>query len=345
MSRQTVGVGIIGLGFMGRTHLAAYQRAEADGSPCRITGVCDQNVERLSGRAGDGGNLDSGACREQLFDPAQVFATGDVEALLARNDVHLVSICTHTDTHVDLATRALRAGKHVLVEKPVALSVGAIDQLIDEAERAGRICMPAMCMRFWPGWSWLKEAVGDKRYGAVLSARFERLGAAPSWGDGFYANIQRSGGALFDLHIHDVDFVHFVFGQPRSLHAAGTPAHVTTCFALDGVPGQVVAEGGWLTSPKFPFRMRYIVEFERAVADFDLLRDPVLLIHGADSSEPMLLPPGTGYDGEVRHVVDLAAGGACESAASLRDARAVTRTILGERESLRSGKPVSLAGL
>lgn len=345
MSTQTVGVGIIGLGFMGRTHLAAYQRAEADGLPCRIVGVCDQNVERLSGRAGGGGNLDSGAGGEQLFDPAQVFTTSDIDALLARSDVHLVSICTHTDTHVEVAKRALRAGKHVLVEKPVALTFEGVDELMAEAGRAGRMCMPAMCMRFWPGWSWLKEAVGDKRFGRVVSARFERLGAAPAWGDGFYANPERSGGALFDLHVHDVDFVHFLFGQPRSVHAAGTPAHVTACFVFDDVPGQVVAEGGWLTSPKFPFRMRYVVEFERAVADFDLLRDPVLLVHGAEASEPVTLPPGNGYDGEIRHAVELAAGLTREPVASLVDARAVTRTILAERESLRGGKLVGFEGV
>ncbi|KAA0216462.1 MAG: gfo/Idh/MocA family oxidoreductase [Leptolyngbya sp. PLA3] len=345
MSTHTVGVGIIGLGFMGRTHLSAYQRAEADGLPCHIAGVCDQNAARLSGRAGGGGNLDSGAGEEQMFDPAKVFTTSDVDVLLGQKSVQLVSICTHTDTHVDLATRALRAGKHVLVEKPVALSVEAVDTLIEEAERAGRICMPAMCLRFWPGWSWLKEVVADRRYGRVVSARFERLGAAPAWGEGFYANTERSGGALFDLHVHDVDFVHYLFGQPRSLTAVGTPAHVTACFAFDGMPAQVVAEGGWLNSPKFPFRMRYIVEFERAVADFDLLRDPALFVYGPDASEAVTLPPGNGYDGEVRHAVELARGLVREPLASLGEARAVTRTILGERESLRTGKPVSFERL
>lgn len=342
MSTQTVGVGIIGLGFMGRTHLAAYQRAQTDGLPCRVAGVCDQNVERLNARADGAGNLDSGASGGRLFDPAQVFTTGDVDALLARADVQLVSICTHTDTHVDLALRALRAGRHVVVEKPVALTVEGVDELIAESARTGRVCMPAMCMRFWPGWSWLKEAVQDRRYGRVVSARFERLGAAPAWGDGFYANLERSGGALFDLHVHDVDFVHFLFGPPASVHAVGTPAHVTACFDLADVPGQVVAEGGWLTSPRFPFRMRYIVEFERAVADFDLMRDPVLLVHGADSSDAISLPPGNGYDGEIRHAVALAAGLAANPQASLLDARAVTRAILAERESIRIGVPVKV---
>lgn len=342
MGTQTVGVGILGLGFMGRTHLAAYQRAERDGLPCRVVAVADQDESRLSGQASSGGNLDSGAGGEQLFDPQFVRTYTTPRALLADPNVQLVSICTHTDTHVDLATQALHAGKHVLVEKPVALTTDGVEALMNQAKAAGRICMPAMCMRFWPGWSWLKQAIGSGRYGRVLSARFERLGAAPSWGGGFYANVERSGGALFDLHVHDVDFVHFLFGPPKSLHAVGTPAHVTTCFAYDGVPGQVVAEGGWLSSPNFPFRMRYVVEFEQGVAEFDLARDPALRVYTGGEPEEPPLETTNGYDGEVRHAVELVAGRVREPIATLDDALAVTRSILAERESLRSGQPVKL---
>lgn len=340
MTVSNVGVGIIGLGFMGRTHLGAYQRAEQDGLPCRIVAVSDQDTTRLTGAAPAGGNLDSGASSDRLFDPDVVRAYSDVDELLADTGVHLVSICTHTDTHVDLAARALRAGKHVLVEKPVALTTDAVEQLMLQARKVDRICMPAMCMRFWPGWAWLKAAAAGEAYGRVVSARFERLGAAPSWGAGFYANFERSGGALFDLHVHDVDFVHYLFGSPRSVHSIGTLAHLTTVFDYEDVAGQVVAEGGWLTSPNFPFRMRYVVEFERAVADFDLARDPALRVHTEGEAEEPDLPSMNGYDGEIRHVVELAAGLVRDPVASLADALAVTRTILSERESLRTGSSI-----
>lgn len=339
-NERTIGVGIIGIGFMGCTHLAAYQRARADGVPCRVVAVSDRSAERLSGRAPASGNLDSGAAAEQLFDLAEVAAYADADALLADDAVDLVSVCTHTDTHVEIASRALAAGRHVLVEKPVALDVAGVETLMDAAERAQRFCMPAMCMRFWPGWDWLKDKADTRTFGRVISARFERLGAPPAWGGGFYGDLSRSGGALFDLHVHDVDFVYHLFGPPRAVSSAGTPAHVASRFDYPDIPGQVAAEGGWMTAPAFPFRMRYLVEFERAVAEFDSLRDPALLVHGGGAPAAVELPDRNGYDGEVRHAVDLALGWRVAMVAPLEDALAVTRLILAERASLASGAAV-----
>jgi predicted dehydrogenase len=335
---DVIGVGVIGLGFMGRTHVAAYERARAEGVACRLVAVSDRDPERLTGCGEDSGNLDSGSADERLFDPDQVATHTDIDALLSDESVDLVSVCTHTDTHVEIATRALRAGKHVLVEKPVALDVAGVESLMRAAEDAGRFCMPAMCMRFWPGWDWLKEAATRGTWGAVVSARFERLGAAPSWGGGFYGDLNRSGGALFDLHVHDVDFVYHLFGKPRGVCSSGTLAHVSSSFDFADVPGLVVAEGGWMTAPGFGFRMRYLVEFERGVADFDLLRDPVLMVHSDAEPEVVPLADWTGYDGEVRHAVDLALGKRIAPIAPLAEAAEVTEMLLKERKSLESGR-------
>ncbi len=340
--QQTIGVGVIGLGFMGQTHLAAYQAACEDGVPCRVVAVTDRNPERLSGFADASGNLAPGEKREQLFDPEVTATTTDLQELLASDAVDLVSVCTHTDSHVEVAVQALHAGKHVLLEKPVALSVEGVRTIMEAAKAAGRWCMPAMCMRFWPEWAWLKEAVATKAYGAVVSARFERLGAAPAWGDGFYNDPNRSGGALFDLHVHDVDFVYHLFGQPQGLHSVGTRSHVSTSFEYTGIAGQVVAEGGWLTASTFPFRMRYIVEFERAVADFDITRDPTLQLHDNECSKTIEVSGKSGYDGQIRHMVDLALGQRVTPVAPLQDAEAVTGLILAERASLETGSPVVL---
>ena len=95
----------------------------------------------------------------------------------------------------------------------------------------------------------------------------------PGGGGGFYEDDSRTGGALVDLHIHDADFVRWVFGAPDELRSTGTTAHVTTLYRyLDG-PAHVVAEGGWDHSPGAPFKMRYVVVFDEATADFDLGRD------------------------------------------------------------------------
>lgn len=334
MSQATIGVGVIGLGLMGRTHIQAYEAARRAGFGCKLAAVCDRDTRRLEDRVEVAGNIERGNASERLFDPTGVHTFTDPDALLADREVQLVSLCTHTDTHVDLARRALAAGKHVLVEKPVSLDAREIETLAAAARQARRIAMPAMCMRFWPGWSWLKQAIDERTYGAVRSAVFQRLASPPSWSQDFYRDSSRTGGALFDLHIHDADFVHWCFGEPESLVSTGSIDHVTTLYRYSRGPVHVVAEGGWDHSSGFPFRMRYLIVFEKATADFDLARDPVLLLHRDGTSEQVGVEAGTGYECEVRHVLAAITERKSSISPSLDEAAAVARMLAAERSSL-----------
>lgn len=341
-------VGVIGLGFMGRTHLGAYQAAARDGLPAVLAAVADRDAARLAGRPAGGGNPELGAPSAALFDPAAVRAFDDPPALLREAGLHLVSICTPTDTHVPLATAALEAGVHVLLEKPVAVRAADVRRLRDAARASGRLCMPAMCMRFWPGWAWLKERVDDATLGPVRSAVFQRLGSPPDWGRAFYGDPSRSGGALVDLHIHDADFVRWCFGTPAQVSSAGTLSHVSTLYryAPGRGPAHVLAEGGQDHAPGFGFVMRYVVVFEHATADFDLARgDAALRLVRDGQSTTVPLPTLSGYDAQVRHMIDaVAAMRAGRSAPPLRatldDAVAVAELLEAERRSLESGLSV-----
>jgi predicted dehydrogenase len=341
---QIIRAGVIGLGFMGATHARAYQSAATAGAGCTLAAVADKNPERLTGRVNAAGNLDTGASGERLFDPALVTGYATPDELLADDSIDLVSICTHTDSHVPIALDALRAGKHVLVEKPVALTSRDVRELAEAAYRSGRLCMPAMCMRFWPGWAWLKRAIDERTYGPVRSAFFERLGSLPDWGGGFYADTTRSGGALMDLHIHDADFVHWCFGPPDEVVCAGSPMRVTALYRYSRGPAHVVAQGGQDCSPGFPFRMRYLVAFESATADFDIARASPLLLHASGRSEPVTLEPLSGYDAQVRHLVGAIRSGKRidQLAATIDDALAVTRMLEAELESCRTGRAVTV---
>ena len=267
MTLRPTGIGIIGLGFMGRTHLAAFQAANALGLSNRLVAVADADPERRAGRAGAGGNFDTGAKSDLLFDPRSVRASADPRAVIEDGEVELVSICTPTESHVELALAALAAGKHVLVEKPIGLQSADVQRLADAASRSNRLCMPAMCMRFWPGWDWLREHIRRGSFGAVRSAVFSRLGTRPGWNPNFYQDPRLSGGALFDLHIHDADFVRWCFGAPISVSSSGSLDHVTTLYRFENGPAHVVAEGGWDHTSGFAFRMRYVVVFEHATVE------------------------------------------------------------------------------
>lgn len=329
-----VGAGVIGLGFMGRTHLEAYRQAGA-----RIVAVCDGSAERLTGRVAGGGNIGAGG-GERLFDPGEVVATADLDEMLSADGLDVVSVCTPTDTHVEVARRVIGAGKHVLVEKPVALEARPVEELGELARERGVLAMPAMCMRFWPAWAWVKAAVEDGRYGAVRAARFERLGARPTWGGGFYEDAQRAGGAIFDLHIHDTDFVVHLFGEPERAESAGDRDHVTTLYRYGaGGPAHVCAQGGWLRGAEAPFVMRMLIEFERAVAAFELGREGELRVYPAGGGEGRPeLSAETGWEAEVAALVRAVERGEATPPATMESAAASTRVVQQELASLRGGE-------
>ena len=343
-SNQVIRVGVIGLGFMGATHVAAYQAAAREGFPCELVAVCDRKASRRAGMLNDvGGNIGDLSDPAPAFDVKRVRAYAEAIELIDDPRVDLVSICTRTDTHSDLAIRALRAGKHVLVEKPVAMNVDDVGRVRDVARESNRLCVPAMCMRFWPAWTWLKQRIDDGSLGRCTGLTLTRVGAAPSWSGAFYADASRSGGALVDLHVHDADFVLFCFGRPSSVYSVGDVNHVTTAYRFAGphAPAHVVAEGAWL-APGTAFRMRYVAAFERATADFDLAHEPQLVVYRDGKGEAVDLPALTGYDQEIRHVVRAIANRESDLAATMDDAVAVTELLDAERVSLERRAVVGL---
>lgn len=340
------GVGVIGLGFMGRTHLTGWHDAEKAGYPCEVVAVCDK--DRKAPNSVGEGNLRFAFKETDLYDPARVQRYNTAAELIADDKVKIVSICTNTESHAELTLAALAAGKHVLCEKPVALDAPTVRKVAAAAAAAKTLCMPAMCMRFWPGWSLLKTIIDKNTYGKVLSASFQRLSSAPNWSTKFYRDPSRSGGALVDLHIHDADLVHYLFGAPESVTSTGSLDHITTLYHYKNGPPHVAAEGGWNHAPGFPFRMRFIVIFEKATLDFDLLRNEKLMI--SRDGKCVAMEPAdpehdadTGYGNEIRHFADCVASGRKGLLrATMNDALAVTELLACERDSLSTGKTKNL---
>ncbi len=332
-----IGVGVIGMGFMGWRHADAYANAARAGLPCRVVAVCDGDTSRCAAPATQG-NI--GGAHARLRPDWECYS--DLEELLGDTRVRLVSVCTPTESHVDLALRALEAGKHVLVEKPVALSAERMAPLVRAARQSAYLCMPAHCIRFWPGWDWLRERVASGEFGRALSASFLRAGAIPGWAS-FYADAARSGGVLHDFHIHDADFVRWVFGKPQSVCATGDDRHVSVLYRYgEQGPTHVSAEAGWTRASSAGFRMRYTVSFERATAEFEMGRDPVLTISDERGSRAVDLPVGNGYDHEAAHLVRAIAGDQRDLRVTMDDAMATAEVLDAAAASLRTGRWVDL---
>jgi len=334
-----VNIGIIGLGGIAGAHIPAYETLPN----ARLVARCDRNPARAAGTAG-GVTINLGA-GETGTGAARVYT--DYRELLRDPEVEAVDICLPTDLHPEVAIAALEAGKHVLCEKPMALTVAECDRMIAAANASGRILMIAHCIRFWPEYIVLKELVDGGQYGKVTYANFRRLSPLPDWSDGnWMLDPGRSGGGILDLHIHDADFVAYLLGMPRKVFCAGLrDEHGISQMIAEYIydePRLILAEGGNCYPKGFPFRMTFLVHLEGATVEWDGARAPLTVY--PEGSEPYTpqLPAGTGYSREIAYFLDCIERNVQPTLVSAFDARETIRLIAAEVESLQTGKPVDL---
>ena len=334
---KKINIAVVGLGFMGVTHLRCYQKIPR----ARIVAVCDPARQPENGvLAGVNGNIQKSS--GLVLGPA-VKSYTDFSALLADPAVDAVDLCSPTAVHSRQAIAALQAGKHVLCEKPLAADAGEARSVLAALAKTKKILMPAMCMRFWPGWAELKKVVAEKTHGKVLAANFRRLSSKPAWGK----NGIHAGGALYDLHIHDTDFVSFLFGRPESVFSsgvqdeAGNIDHVVTQYFFPRGP-VVSAEGSWLAATGF--NMAFTLHCERATLDFDFTRGAAALQVSAPGkpTRTVKLAAGDGYMAELKYFVDCLASGKKPSVVSAQAGLTALEICEAEEKSVRSGKPVRL---
>ena len=342
-SNRKVNVAVVGLGFMGVTHIKTYQQLKT----ARIVAVCDAVRLPVNGiLAGVAGNI-TGSGALDLGRNVKVYR--ELADVLANPEVELVDLCVPTVVHPEQAIAALKASKHVLCEKPLALHSAQARKIVQAAQSAKGFFMPAMCMRFWPGWCCLKEVVVKKPYGKIHAARFRRMSPMPGWSKATYSSGKLSGGALLDLHIHDTDFVRFLFGRPASVFSSGVTRpsnsidHVVTQYNYPGGPA-VYAEGGWLLFGNF--NMSYTVLCERATLDYDLARGADALIVTEQGKAPRVIKSagGDGYTGEISYMLEAVRSGKAPKVVTARDGLGAVEICEAEAKSVRTGKVVAVGG-
>jgi len=339
---KPVNVAVVGLGFMGVTHLRAY----LTNPKARVIAVCDAVRVPVNGvLAGVSGNITKSDDID-LGPDVKVYRT--TEELFADADVELVDLCTPTPLHAAQVIGALNAGKHVICEKPLARTSAEAREILTVSAKSPGVLMPAFCMRFWPGWSWLKQVVDEQTYGKVLAARFRRDSAMPAWSQaGTYTGGQDLGGALFDLHIHDTDFVNYLFGRPAGVFSSGVLAasgainHVVTQYDYPDGPA-VYAEGSWLLT--HGFNMSYTLLCEHATIDFDLARGADALKISETGKEPRVMDGGAGdgYSKEIDYIIDCVTNHRPPTVVSALDGVTALEICEAEEQSIRSGAPVKL---
>ncbi|MCD6518998.1 MAG: Gfo/Idh/MocA family oxidoreductase [Anaerolineae bacterium] len=291
-------VGIIGLGGMGRGRLSYYAKIPE----AQVVAVADIRSEQL--------RHDSSLASLFEIPVQEVRWFQDYRELVTSGMVDMVDICLPTSAHKEAVIASLRAGVHSLCEKPMALTLKDSQAMLAESQANGKLLMIAHCVRFWPEYEYLAQLVRNGKVGRLLSLHLSRQGLTP--GKQWMRSNEQSGGVIFDLHVHDLDFCQYLLGLPRRIYAQGNQNrgalfnydYVST--NLDYGPGlQVSATAHWTTA-RIPFTARYEAHFERAFLFYDSTQRPTLRVYYADKEEPECpeLPPSrTAYLNEIRYFI------------------------------------------
>jgi predicted dehydrogenase len=249
-----VTVAIVGAGFMGSAHAANYA---ALAERVRVKAVCGRTAERAARVAGTVG-----------AEP-----TVDLDRVLSDPEVEGVDVCVPTPLHREVVERAFAAGKHVFVEKPLALTLDDAEAMLAAAERSGRMLMVGLVLRFWPEYVELGRLVDSGELGRPFAVSTLRLSPPADWAD-WLRDREQSGGTAVDLMIHDFDQMNRLLGTPRTVAASEPePGHVHALVEYDGAAG--IAEGSMRMPRSYPFTSNVRVLGERGVAEYGFSAAPV----------------------------------------------------------------------
>ncbi|HID91197.1 TPA: Gfo/Idh/MocA family oxidoreductase [Candidatus Bathyarchaeota archaeon] len=329
---RKVRVAVIGSGFVARNfHLPALERMpEAE-----VAAVVDARPERARGAA-------------ERFGIKRWFT--DHADALELEDVDVALVCTPTYTHREIVLCACAHGKHVLCEKPVALRLRDVDEMTDEARRAGVKFMVGHCLRFWPEYVRVRQLIDDGEIGEPVMARAYRQSSWPVWGlEGWYEDIRKSGGVAVDLSIHDVDFLRWVFGDVERVYAQGgclirrdVTAHDYVQALLRFGGGEIAyVEGSWAMPEGYPFSTYLEVAGTQGLITVDNQTTAALRIYAKGRREALTPVSEDAYFLELRHFIDCVVNDR-EPAVPGGEARKSLEISLAVLKSVKEGRPVSL---
>ncbi|MCR5150775.1 MAG: Gfo/Idh/MocA family oxidoreductase [Clostridiales bacterium] len=284
-------VGVVGCGGISGSHVPNWQRMD----DVEVVAVCDIRPEMFQKYPG----------------PAHY---EDFDKMLDENEFDIIDICLPTYLHAQFAIKAMKKGINVVSEKPIALEEEDVIAIYETAEKMNVKYMVAQCLRFWAEYEFVKSCYESGVYGKLLTANLWRLGGYPkrSFFD-WYTKKELSGLIPFDLHIHDLDFLVYAFGAPKSyvFNRKELPGNDYLSATYDYGDFFVNTEASWYKAG-YPFYMGFRFQFEQAVV---ALEKDGLTVYDANGnrSKPLSgevgianesdfdLPSGDAYFNELRY--------------------------------------------
>jgi predicted dehydrogenase len=340
-----VRIGIVGIGFMGWIHWLGAKKLQG----AAVTAICTRDPKKLAG--------DWRSIRGNFGPPGeQVDLTGitrhdDFAKLCADPSIDLIDICTPTDQHPAMAIAALKAGKHVLVEKAIALDPKDADAMVAAAKQAGKLLMVAHVLPFFPEFAFAARVIRDGTYGKLRGGHFKRIIAKPDWSADI-GDAAKTGGPAVDLHIHDTHFIGLIAGVPGKVFATGTCApdgsveYLTTSYLYGSGGPAITCSSGAVSMSGRPFVHGYELYLEQATLVYESGTAQLTVLTADGKSEQPALDGGadatTAFTNELQTAVDGVVTGREPALLGGQLARDALVLCHREIESVKSGTTVAV---
>ena len=339
-----VRIGIVGVGFMGMIHYLASRKLK----DARVDAVCSRDEKKL---AGDWRSIQGNfGPRGEMMDLGGVKKYGALDDMLADKDIDMLDVCNPTNLHPATAIKALQAGKHVLVEKAIALEPKDADAMVDAARKANRMLMVAHVLPFFPEFAYAAEAIRGGKFGKLLGGHFKRVISKPDW-SAEIGDASKTGGPAVDLHIHDTHFIGLVCGVPKHVFSTGVVSgdavdYLTTQYLYGPGGPAVTCSSGAVAMKGRPFVQGYEIYLEKATLVYESGTCPLTVLKADGSSEQPKLTGGddatTAFTIEIQAAVDGVKANHEHDYLSGKLARDALVLCYRECESVKTGKAVAV---
>ena len=348
-----VRIGIIGIGFMGMIHY--YGAKKVSGG--EVAAVCTRDQIKLDGDwTSIQGNFGP---RGGIEDLSHLRKYNQIEDLLADADIDMVDICLPTHLHKTVSIAALKAGKHVLVEKPIAINLDDANEIVQVGVESGRRFMVAHVLPFFAEFAHAKQVVESGQYGKLLGGHFKRIISKPTWSRDL-TDLEKSGGPGIDLHIHDTHFIQLLCGVPDAVFSQGKLGagdfveYLTTQYIYKNAHPSISCSSGAVSQQGRAFSHGFEIYLEKATLLYEfatlggepVTSTPLTLltddreVHEVDLGE---VDPVDAFTNEIQYAVDAINQGNEPTVLSGIGARDALLLCYKEAESVKTGEIVQIS--
>lgn len=260
-----INVAMIGYGGIAQAaHFPAYAELEKKGK-AKLVAICDIDEKKFNQK------MEINIATNNISISEEINKYTDWKKMLDNEKIDMVDICIPTYMHAPVTIEVLNMGYDVLCEKPMSLNSDLCQKMIETAKNCGRKLMIGQCLRFDNKYNFIKKLVDEKTYGKVKTGVLRRLSPPPVWGwENWYMDYNKSHGCITDLHIHDIDYIRYIFGEPEkvSCHTQDIYSKKDIVHTIVQYPEHTMLVIGDWSQEGIPFVADCRIAFENATIDY-----------------------------------------------------------------------------